>query len=168
MARSTVGVQRRGIRGRPVEDRQRVVRALEQREIDSRGHRNVQAIVVNVGDNADDAGRLPADGDAAADRILARRLRPRERFVDDRDRLAPGDVGIGECAAAEDRRSQRREIVGARHLKLRTANVSGRGRFADECEPLRHARSAERRSIAGAHPGRLDAGQRARPGAAPR
>ena len=73
----------------------------------------------------------------------------------------PADIGLRERAAAEDRRSQRREIVRARHLKLRAANVRGRCRFADEREPLRHARSAEGRPVAGAHPDRLDAGQRA-------
>ena len=123
---------------------------------------------MNVGDDADDAGRLAAERDAAADGILAGDCVFASVSLTITTGSAPADIGGGECPAAEDRRSQRREVVRARDLKLRAANVRGRCRFADEREPLRHARSAERRAVAGAHPDRFDAGQRARHGAGPR
>src|SRR5207237_4043241 len=64
---------------------------------------------------------LDADLEALAQGILGGPQPVRHRFIHDRNSRGAGSVGRRESTATPDRRSERREIVGADHLDVRSA-----------------------------------------------
>ena len=92
---------------------------LLERVIDGHRRPGHDVLVVDVGDDADDAARLGADVDelhhrigphqAAVERVLVGEHPLREALADDDDLLGVAAIGVGEVAAGDERHAERGE-----------------------------------------------------------
>ena len=140
---------------------------LHERQVDVGDRGRLDGTVADVGDDADDFGRVAAAGRALpgphplADRILVRPDLPRRRFTDEQHLRLAGAVLIGDVPAAQQPHAERVE-----QTRRYPVNADGRiaavaERLLGRREPRDGAVAAARYRGAEAEARRADAGQRA-------
>ena len=103
--------------GARVDEQPAAGQLLLERVIDGHRRRRIDPLVVDVGDDADDAARLRADADelhqavgpdqVAIDRVLAGKELLGDAGADDHDPLGAVAIGLGEVAAGHERDAER-------------------------------------------------------------
>jgi hypothetical protein len=71
----------------------------------------IEPRMTNVGDNADNLGRLPEDGKLSPDELLAWEVRAREAFIDEHDRSTAGSIGVGQRASLDESNAHRAYVA---------------------------------------------------------